>query len=58
MTVSQLVEQLQQLDQDKELLAKFGGVWHEINLSIFPCPDWPEYFVRVEALSPKTKDGY
>lgn len=58
MTVAQLAYQLQQLDQEKELLGKFSGVWHEINLSIFPCPDWPEYSVRVEALSPKTLDGY
>jgi len=58
MKVSELVEHLRQLDQGKELLAKFGNEWYEINLSLLPCPDWPEYFVRIEALSPKTKDGY
>jgi len=57
-TIAQLVHELQQLDQGKEILAKFSGTWYEVNLTFAPCANWPEYFVQVEALSPKTHEGY
>jgi hypothetical protein len=55
MIVSELIQHLQQLEQDKEILWRsFTGEWFVVNIQLLPCPSWPEYFIWTETVRKKT----